>query len=341
MKQLLVTQEIQVMAQEYADNLFADKTEAFVQPTEGLDNLLTDIIELNKTLPNKYDFVAYLEKLIEDFETLKNLLPSKFNEYKEDFDELLSPSLLSTPIECRKTRLPEEDAERAALSVRKAKFYEEVVARMRYEDARPVMAEYMEKIGIQTCVYCNNTEAVYSEKDKEAYYHFDHWKPKDKYPFLSICFYNLYPCCANCNGHKLDKSKGSFQLYAEEGPTKDPFVFWVDRSQYVARKPDTLSVGFNPRDNSDNEYCKEYDKVYRIKNFYNSPGGLREVSKLITDIDKHRGSYIDATEKSFPGIVNKEELFHDVLGVDGDEENIFTDIKKKLKLDTAKDAKLL
>ena len=329
------------MVQEYAENLFTDRTDAFVQPNEGLVNLQMDIMELNPSLSNKIDFMAYLEKLIDDFEELKQLLPSKFEEYKQKFDDLLAPSFLSTIIECRNTRLPEDRAERAALPVRRAKFYEEIVDRIRYEEARPVMASYMEKLGIQTCVYCNNAEAVYSDKDEEAYYHFDHWKPKDKYPFLSICFYNLYPSCSICNGHKLDGRKGSFQLYTEDEPAKDPFVFYVDRSEYIARQPNTLSVSFKSRESRNDIYCEEYNKVYRIKEFYNSPGGLRQVSKLITDIDKHRGSYIDATNSSIPDIVDKDVLFHDVLGVDGDEANIFTDIKKKLKLDTAKDAKLL
>ena len=43
---------------------------------------------------------------------------------------------------------------------------------------------------------------------------------------------------------------------------------------------------------------------------------------------------------SLPLIVNREELFTVMLGVK-DDEIIFTDVRKKLKLDTAKDAKLL
>lgn len=42
-----------------------------------------------------------------------------------------------------------------------------------------------------------------------------------------------------------------------------------------------------------------------------------------------------------PGIADKNELWKVVLGVDENEENIFTDVNKKLKIDTAKDAKLI
>lgn len=342
MKQILLTNEIKAMAKEYADNLFAGKRSTFIQPLEGLNNLVLDIIEINDDLEKKAKYVAYLEKVIEEYNELKCLIPRKFDEKKQEFDELLEPNLLSTEITCRSPRLPKDDGARRELKGHSAKFYEEVVSRMRYEDARPALAKYMmEQIGIQTCVYCNNAEATYSDDKKEAYYHFDHWKPKDEYPFLSVCFFNLYPCCSNCNGHKLDGTKGSFQLYAEGTPIRDQFVFTIDRDAYEETKPETLKVEFNARINRDEEFCKEFNKVYRIQEFYNAPASLRIVEKLLFDIYSHKCSYPAATDRSFPGIVDKQRLFHFVLGVAEDEKNIFTDVKKKLKLDTAKDAKLI
>lgn len=342
MKQILLTDKIKKMAEEYAETLFNDKTRKFVQPIQGLKNLQTDIIEINEGLEDKLSYIAYIDKIIEEYNELKCLLPSKFENRKEEFDGLLAPGKLSTMIQCRGLRLPEDKETRSEMETRKRKFYEEVVNRMRYDEARPILARYMmEKIGIQTCVYCNNADATYADDNNEVYYHLDHWKPKDEYTFLSVCFFNLYPCCANCNGHKLDGTKGSFQLYAEEDDVADPFVFEIDRKEYVEMKPETLSVKFKERNEGDNAYCEEYNKVYRIEKFYNAPTSLRQAEKLLYDIYCHRGSYSDATDSSFQGIVDKERLFHFVLGVDGDEKNIFTDVKKKLKIDTAKDAKLI
>lgn len=342
MKQIFLTKEIMDMAEEYAENLFAGKDKRFVQPLVGLRNLQTDLIEINDELEGKADYLAYLEKIIEEYDALKCLLPGQFGEKKEEFDDLLDPQLLSTEILCRSTRLPEDELQRSGLKKRSAKFFEEIVDRMRYEDARPVIAKcMMEQIGIQTCVYCNNADATYSDELEEAYYHLDHWKPKDEYPFLSVCFFNLYPCCSNCNGHKLDGTKGAFQLYAEEEPERDPFVFMIDSTAYEEMKPETLKVEFAARDHSDEEYCDEYNDVYRIQSFYNAPASLRQVEKLLHDINSYRCSYPDATDSSIPGIVDKERLFHYVLGVDGDEKNIFTDVKKKMKFDIAKDAELI
>lgn len=342
MKQIALTDEVKSWAKEYADNLFARKRASFIQPLEGLKNLRTDLLEVNDELEDKVDFIAYLEKLIDEYDELKQLLPSKFENRKEEYDDLLDPDKLSTTVFCRNKRMPSDVEGRRNMEVHSVVFYEEVVARMRYDEARPVVAKYMmDKMHIQTCIYCNNADAVYEDENEEAYYHLDHWKPKDKYPFLSICFFNLYPCCSNCNGHKLDGTKGSFQLFAEDAPATDPFVFTVDRKQYEEMMPETLSVNFDARNTADEDFCKEYRNIYRIKEQYNAPSGLRQVEKLIYDINSHRGSYPNATDKSFPGIVDKQRLFHFVLGIDNDEKNIFTDVKKKLKLDTAKDAGLL
>ena len=342
MKQIALTDEVKAWAKEYADNLFLDRRSTFVQPLEGLRNLQIDLAEVNDDLEDKVDFIAYLEKIIDEYDELKQLPPSKFEKRKEEYDDLLDSGKLSNVVCCRSKRLPPDAEIRKNLEVHNVVFYEEVVGRMRYGEARPVVAKYMmEKMHIQTCIYCNNADAVYADENEEAYYHLDHWKPKDKYPFLSICFFNLYPCCSNCNGHKLDGDKGSFQLSADGTTVADPFVFTVDRKQYEEMKPDTLSVKFNARNIADEEFCKEYCKVYRIKEQYNAPSSLRQVEKLIYDIDSHRGSYPNATDKSFPGIVDKQRLFHFVLGIDNDEKNIFTDVKKKLKLDTAIDAGLL
>lgn len=341
MKQILITPEIKAMAKEYLKNLFADKTASFVQPVDGLRNLIVDLKEVNDGLEDKEDFIKYLDLIIDRFEHLKNLLPSKFGEYKKDFDAIMNPKRLSSSILVRSKDLPSDSLQRKELPANSAVFYFEIVDRMQFSSARLYLAPYMQKIGIYTCVYCNDGNTIYSEDSEEAYYHFDHWLPKDKYPFLCICFFNLYPCCSSCNGHKLNGKKGSFQLFEESEEAKDPFVFYIDRKDYQYHKPETLSVTFNSRSINDENLCAEYDEVYRIHQIYNDRSKLVEFQKLLIDIDKHRASYPEATEKSIEGIVDKEKLFYDVLGISGDESIIFTESDKKLKIDTAIDAGLL
>ncbi len=47
--------------------------QALYSPSKGLKNLQTDIIELNDHLGNQGDYVAYLEKIIDEYDELKKL----------------------------------------------------------------------------------------------------------------------------------------------------------------------------------------------------------------------------------------------------------------------------
>ena len=341
MKQILITQAIKDMAQEYADNLFVDKGGKFVQPVTGLKNLILDLQEVNGSLQGLDKYIEYVEEIIKDFSCLKNLLPSKFKEYKDRYDAILGEDRLSVTIRRRKRNLPKEKNDRAYLSVYEASFYDELVCRMHYEDVRPYLGRYMQKMGMNTCVYCNNAKAVVSIERHEVYYPFDHSKPKDKYPFLCICFFNLYPCCTTCNGHKLNDTDKSFQIYVEEYPLSDPFVFEIDRRRIVDGDPLSITIGFDARSISDKDWANDYNKSYRITDLYNSKDEKRISYKMLKDIDKYRASYPDATEASLKLIVDRKTLYHVVLGVEDNEDNIFTDVNKKLKLDTARDAGLL
>ena len=83
MKQILITPTIAAMAQEYADTLFADKKGKFIPPLVGLRNLILDLKELNRDLADCDKYVKYVEEIIKDYATLKNLQPSKVKEYKD------------------------------------------------------------------------------------------------------------------------------------------------------------------------------------------------------------------------------------------------------------------
>ena len=329
------------MAQEYADNLFVDKNRQFVQPVAGLKNLILDLQEVNGRLPDRDKYVMYVEEIIKDFSKLKYLLPSKVDEFKAKYDGILKDDKLSATIKRRKRILPKDKKDRKGLHEYAVPFYDEIVYRMHYEDVRPYLGKYMKQIGLNTCVYCNNAKATVSVERNEVYYPFDHSKPKDKYPFLCISFFNLYPCCTNCNGHKLNDPEKAFQIYVEKEPLRDPFVFGIERKNMVYGEPKSIKVVFSSRNIADNDLAEDYNRSYRITAFYNSEDEQRSSYKMLKDIERYRASYSDATEASLKLKVNRKELFQEVLGVDDDESNIFTDVNKKLKLDTAKDAKLI
>ena len=100
MKQIALTDEVRAWAKEYADNLFSDRRSTFIQPLEGLRNLQIDLAEVNDDLEDKVDFIAYLEKIIDEYDELKQLPPSKFEKRKEEYDDLLDPGNLSNVVCC-------------------------------------------------------------------------------------------------------------------------------------------------------------------------------------------------------------------------------------------------
>lgn len=103
-----------------------------------------------------------------------------------------------------------------------------------YEGARGIYRSYVPAMGIKTCAYCNAQYAVsFTSRDGKEYAQFevDHWKSREKYPFLSISFYNYVPSCPSCNKHK-GKNDLAYCLYSElpqviGGSEYNPFVFAI------------------------------------------------------------------------------------------------------------------
>ncbi|NOZ47302.1 MAG: hypothetical protein GXO79_11060 [Chlorobi bacterium] len=61
----------------------------------------------------------------------------------------------------------------------------------------------MKKLDVRVCPYCNRSYTFTIYKDnKKIRPQFDHFYPKDTYPFLALSFYNLIPSCPVCNHTK-------------------------------------------------------------------------------------------------------------------------------------------
>lgn len=64
-----------------------------------------------------------------------------------------------------------------------------------------------DSINVKSCVYCNTQYSLkINHKGKsKLLFHFDHFFTKSVYPYLSLSYYNLIPCCASCNMSKSDR----------------------------------------------------------------------------------------------------------------------------------------
>ncbi|RXM43914.1 hypothetical protein [Flavobacterium sp. YO12] len=81
-----------------------------------------------------------------------------------------------------------------------------------------LLPEYFHHLGIKACIYCNSQSALTFEKEDgefKSLLQADHSHPKDKYPYLAVSLFNLYPCCSSCNLHK-SSNEIVFDLYSNE-----------------------------------------------------------------------------------------------------------------------------
>jgi len=61
--------------------------------------------------------------------------------------------------------------------------------------------EFVEKLGLDTCPYCNRNYTFVVRKGKLRP-EIDHFYPKTIYPYLAVNFFNLIPSCQTCNKTK-------------------------------------------------------------------------------------------------------------------------------------------
>lgn len=108
-------------------------------------------------------------------------------------------------------------------------FHELIVTALRYGDVRQhIYPGFVRRLGVKSCVYCNANYAV-TDMYGRAYYTADHWKPKSRYPYLAISFFNLVPCCFSCNRNK-GEDDGEYMCLYEEDADADRDVLHLDVS---------------------------------------------------------------------------------------------------------------
>ncbi|TDW51577.1 hypothetical protein EV144_101253 [Flavobacterium sp. 270] len=122
---------------------------------------------------------------------------------------------------------------------------------------------FSDSLSIKSCATCNSQYTLKTSQIKSVklLFHLDHYFPKSVYPYLSLSYYNLIPCCASCN---MSKSNKPFSLLENIHPYIESFhniaKFNLDRASLA----DFL---IDPNKNEDKiNYCVEI----RAKYFGNS-----------------------------------------------------------------------
>ena len=76
-----------------------------------------------------------------------------------------------------------------------------------YDNKLFVKLDFITRINVDTCPYCNRNYIYYLSKASEIKPQIDHFYPKSIYPFLAASFYNLIPSCQTCNGFGAKEEK--------------------------------------------------------------------------------------------------------------------------------------
>lgn len=161
--------------------------------------------------------------------------------------------------------------------------------------------EHFKKLNIKSCPFCNNNYIYFYKKDASDEYNtlatLEHYYPKAKYPYLSLSFYNLIPCCSNCNSKFRGKEEHEGNVlhpYYEDFDEKATFSVSVDC--LPADKDIELSIFLKQNDINDTRCGKsierfQLDKVYE---------GHRDIAKEIWNkAQVYNDDRIDELYKSF------------------------------------------
>jgi hypothetical protein len=66
---------------------------------------------------------------------------------------------------------------------------------------------FADSMNLKSCATCNTQYTLKTTQNKKVklLFHLDHYFPQSVYPYLSLSYYNLIPCCSSCNMSKSDK----------------------------------------------------------------------------------------------------------------------------------------
>jgi hypothetical protein len=128
-------------------------------------------------------------------------------------------------------------------------------------------SELCSELGAKTCYYCNRQSvvAVKRGKQKIATPQLDHFLDKSSHPLLALSFFNLIPCCSNCN---LKKSNADYSVKNNIHPYLEGF----DKAGKFSYHPKSLDAlwGISDELNIYIKHQKEEEKGKRIhKNLTN------------------------------------------------------------------------
>ena len=331
MYRILITREMRIDAARYLKQLSMKDIKKSLERMRDNLNPVTAIGNLN-------DYENYLTDVINLYPVIQVMPPSFFPRFI-----LHHPNL---------SKLNEFDLKKKFHSTRGSEktFSEMIVSRMRYNnEAKKFITPFLKKYGFMTCVYCNQSKIHYDSLDQtKKSGTLDHFYNKDRYPFLCTSFFNLLPCCSDCNGpNKKAERRIGFYPYREKDAIKgSPFEFIFNiRNMGEYCSANDVDIDFLEDSNmgdlvpyQSNTILESYNKIFQIRELYQDYKGKvsRAVKRKAWFGKKENNAVHQVSNKRLP-MALAPEIMKLVLDVDSlNEEDIYKEELMKLLLDLGK-----
>ena len=158
---------------------------------------------------------------------------------------------------------------------------------------RKVVTDILRKMDIDVCPYCNR-QYIYIVESGKVRPQLDHYYPKDRYPYLALCLYNMVPCCGICNMTKSDLdtfSKPVLYPYEEEFGYNASFTLKIRNNVNYVKVLQGVSSEFTISINQKNEKDEIKNQIEKmhLKELYD------QHVNYVMDIIKSR--YINTLER--------------------------------------------
>ncbi len=226
---------------------------------------------------------------------------------------------------------------------------ESILKIFRYEafrDSIPARS-FVDSLKIRACPYCNAQHVLTTRKGLRC--HFDHIRPKAKYPYLSLSFFNLVPCCSHCNIEKAESEKladpyresfsGMFDFKTDSAETVD-FLLSGEKKKSRSFK---ISLVSNDEKEHHKAMVVEHNKRFGLEDIYN------QFQDIVEEIYRKSEFYNDSRRKElenvckgwFDDISQKAEIDRIIVGNYTAPEDINQRPLSKFMTEIAREAKLI
>lgn len=259
MKHIIITKEIRELAAEFRTRL-KTKRGNFIPPIEKLTALKS---RLKKSIHKQY-----VQLIIDKWDELIIAKPEDFSSLENSFCAIIPTNQISN-----------EESQKGVF------LYLQIVEAMRYDYVQStIYPDFIAKLGIKTCVYCN-AQYAFAVTGKKGYinYELDHYMPKSKYPYLCTTFMNLQPCCPKCNKKKSNRepdpnTEEIFELFKPEGEPIVPRLFNLDNASIatymVSAESKDLKILFDYPGNP--KLKNGYENFFQISTLYQAHKDVAE-----------------------------------------------------------------